>query len=614
MIFKVAVSEDVLKFVEGICESEEIEDIAGAIFSAGFLEAQAFGVMSSSDISMHIFERRGEKVFRRRVEEDDVERVAKGYRGHRILLEHKDGPVGFMVTKRKLRKVGRIVVPMISCIVHKIHVFEEAMKLGETFEKRARDREFELEVLSDVARETLYILEPEKVFDAISSSLEIALKCNAVGVVGTERLEEKLHISLQEGIVRSKDSKLATSFKKKLRETFELIKGKRRSIIPEKPVMLTAPIIIGGELEGMMGMAFEEGKQFSEANVRFFSAIANFISASFERLVSIGERERRRFETLIDSLEDGMVLVSSKGRIKSANRLGRELFSKVIKDESIIEMTSSFGVRSLFEERVGDRIYQVKVIPVEGKDVLITMRDATEERVMQTSMFQTAKLASLGELAAGIAHEINNPIQIICGFSELIMRRNDIPGEVRKWSKLINETGRRASQITQDLLLFARGVGEKTLVNLSELVKRVLRIVSGPYTRNGVKVTFKAETGDDIISANPNQLQQVIFNLVQNAYEAIMEGREGGCEGCSEIKVKVGRIDEMVSLEVEDDGPGVPEGIRYRIFDPFFTTKEKGTGLGLSLSYRIVVEHGGEMRLLEGKGARFLVLLPCAGN
>lgn len=250
------------------------------------------------------------------------------------------------------------------------------------------------------------------------------------------------------------------------------------------------------------------------------------------------------------------------------------------------------------------------------------IRKADEEKeLMNRQMIESGKLASLGEMAAGIAHEINNPVAIMveeAGWIEDLLGDEDLAaaenlGEFRRALGQIRDQGLRCRDITQKLLNFARGPGVRTeLLDINPLVTEVIRLFSQRARYSSVALRGEAGAGLPPIFASRTEIQQVLFNLIGNALDAL------GDVGGGIVVVATGHSPDGLILTVSDDGPGIPPADREHIFEPFFTTKPagKGTGLGLAICHSIVGRLGGRIAVEseEGGGTVFRIVLPPAAS
>ncbi|MHB8485030.1 MAG: hybrid sensor histidine kinase/response regulator [Candidatus Acidiferrales bacterium] len=235
--------------------------------------------------------------------------------------------------------------------------------------------------------------------------------------------------------------------------------------------------------------------------------------------------------------------------------------------------------------------------------------EITNQRHIQSKLVQTEKMAALGQLVSGIAHELNNPLTSIMGYAQLTLGR--APETLNNEVRMIFAEAERARRIVKNLLFFARQAQpERTRVDLNEIVERTVALRG--YELKIENIAIRCELAADLPAtlADPHQLQQVMLNLLVNAEQAILESRGRGSIQVCTRKAAESRL----RVEVSDDGPGVPPHIASRIFDPFFTTKSPGlgTGLGLSIVYGIVEQHGGDVAFENqpGGGAKFVVEIP----
>jgi signal transduction histidine kinase/ActR/RegA family two-component response regulator len=350
------------------------------------------------------------------------------------------------------------------------------------------------------------------------------------------------------------------------------------------------------------------------------------------------------FNAIFDSSEEALVVVDSSGEIQRANGRARELLrlkeaagrDAALADfltEPPMERVKSFwehltsGDRSIDASLAGGfpiRITLRSILP-NSKHLLLCMEegsieaysDVSEHRQNQTKMLQTEKMAALGQLVSGIAHELNNPLTAIMGYTQLLLGHGLAQLQLSE-AKKIYQAADRARRIVKDLLYFAReNKPERMRVDVNEIIERTLALRSYELRVENIVVHCDLAPGLPQTMADPYQIQQVILNLLINAEQALL--REGG-QGQIWIRTacsapKAGRLgSSRILLEVSDDGPGIPPDIASRVFDLFFTTKSAGvgTGLGLSIVYGIVHQHDGEVTFENqpGSGVKLTVDLP----
>ena len=229
-----------------------------------------------------------------------------------------------------------------------------------------------------------------------------------------------------------------------------------------------------------------------------------------------------------------------------------------------------------------------------------------ELRRTQAALTQSAKLASLGELSSGIAHELNQPLQAIMGFSQELAEFEKLSPMATEFVQDIIHASKKMAEIIKSLRSFAREAGEeRTETSMEHAVREAAKLMSHSLTQKGIRLEIEVAPQIPLVLANPIQLEQVFVNLISNARDAI----ESSHPGHGLIRVRISGSQEAIEVLVSDDGCGMSEEIRSRIFDPFFTTKEvgKGTGLGLSISYGILKKLGAaiEVHSEPGHGTEF---------
>lgn len=245
--------------------------------------------------------------------------------------------------------------------------------------------------------------------------------------------------------------------------------------------------------------------------------------------------------------------------------------------------------------------------------IVLVLTDITDSAVLRDKLVHAEKMAAVGQLVSGVAHEVNNPLTAILGFADLLMESPDLPDPARKDLRVILQEAQRTKQIVQNLLSFARQMPpQRNALQLNTILRRTIQLRSYDFNSHGVEVIEHLDEDLPDVIGDAHQLQQVFLNILNNAYDAVHEvGRP------ARIEIMTTKAGESVEVSFSDNGKGISHP--DKIFDPFFTTKEvgKGTGLGLSICYGIVKEHGGEILChnnIAGQGATFIVRLPAASH
>ncbi len=243
--------------------------------------------------------------------------------------------------------------------------------------------------------------------------------------------------------------------------------------------------------------------------------------------------------------------------------------------------------------------------------IVVVMTDITDSAELRDKLVHAEKLAAVGQLVSGVAHEVNNPLTAILGFADLLLENPEIPESARKDLRVILQEAQRTKTIVQNLLSFARQMPpQRNAVQLNLILRRTIQLRSYDFNSHGVDIVEHLDEDLPDVIGDAHQLQQVFLNILNNAYDAVHEvGRP------ARIEIMTTKVGNAVEVSFRDNGYGISHP--DRIFDPFFTTKEvgKGTGLGLSICYGIVKEHGGEILChnnSDGQGATFIVRFPAA--
>jgi two-component system NtrC family sensor kinase len=246
-----------------------------------------------------------------------------------------------------------------------------------------------------------------------------------------------------------------------------------------------------------------------------------------------------------------------------------------------------------------------------ANSVVVVMTDVTEAALIQAKLAHTEKMAALGQLVSGVAHEVNNPLSAIIGFTDLLLENPDLPESAREELGVILQEAERTRLIVQNMLRFAREMPpQREPVQVNLVLRQTLKLRSYGLASRNIDIVERLAESLPVVVADPHQLEQVFLNLLNNAFDAIETIPRRG-----RIEVETVSCSESVEIHFRDNGPGISNP--DRIFEPFFTTKPvgKGTGLGLSICYGIIHAHMGEILCHNNAGAEgctFLIRLPAA--
>lgn len=374
----------------------------------------------------------------------------------------------------------------------------------------------------------------------------------------------------------------------------------------------------------------------------FFEKVLQELKGSEKRFRELS----KQFQALFDGIQDPLILLAPDFRIAWSNTamgrlLGRDSAQltglpcheiRMGQPEPCDECIPARGFRSgRFEEgqvsHRGGRTWNMRVFPIQAEDggvthVIAQMQDVTEKIRMEAETRRSSHLASLGELAAGVAHEINNPINGIINYAQILT--NCTAGErEREIAERVIREGNRIAVIVRNLLTFARQRREvRRVVSVSEILADVLALAETQLRRDGICLKIEVPESLPPIHVHPHHLQQVFLNLISNARYALNE-KFPAYHKEKELSIRSFLLggegaERRIRILFEDRGCGIPHRHREKVLNPFFSTKppDKGTGLGLSISLGIVRDHGGDLAIesVEGEFTRVIIDLPaCAG-
>jgi two-component system, NtrC family, sensor kinase len=403
------------------------------------------------------------------------------------------------------------------------------------------------------------------------------------------------------------------------------------------------PIARRGERIGAVALGTGEERIFTPADLERVEAMGDLLSVSLENaeLVETLRQAEWRFRTLFRAAPDAVFTVLQSGRIREANDavrdvtgsdplqvVGRPVVDLVVEadrerlraalDGTFAGTPARIEVAFQHEGR-GTPVRRVVALAMsrlpeaDPPSVLLVGRDMTSEREMRVRLMESDRLAAVGELVAGVAHEVNNPLSSISAFAQLLLRDGGLTAAQRDSIEVIKSETLRASQVVKDLLAFARrSEPQREPLDLNGVVSRTLRLRGYQLTSNKINVETDLSPDLPSVVGDARQLQQVCLNLVTNAIQA-MAALGGGT-----LFVSTRPDGPHVQLDMRDTGPGIPDAAKVHIFEPFFTTKDEGegTGLGLSVSYGIITAHGGKIELAQSSsaGTTLRVTLPAASE
>ncbi|MGH7567717.1 MAG: hybrid sensor histidine kinase/response regulator [Gemmatimonadales bacterium] len=400
----------------------------------------------------------------------------------------------------------------------------------------------------------------------------------------------------------------------------------------------SVPLRAHGVVVGTLVIVEPHSATFGAEDIRLLSTVATHTAVVLAnaRFFGMVQHAKEQWETAFDALSEGIAVVDEEGRIRRANRslaelLGRPLPAVIGEHLCHALFGKSLALMTLLDaarrgdrpaalvtrsERLGRTVrVNAAPIPIAGADqsLVVLVEDVTDQQAMEAQLIQSEKLAAVGQLISGIAHELNNPLTSIAGLSEFLLEQKQLGPNDRGHLKVIHDQAQRAGRIVRNLLTFARkGPAETERVDLNDVVQRTLRLMSYDLKLKDVETRKELAGGLPDVLGDRHALQQVVLNLLTNAAQAVAANQ---ARGARRVTVKTW-VDDRVHLRVTDTGPGIPDSVVPQIFTPFFTTKEpgEGTGLGLSITYSIVEAHGGHVAYERGPegGAAFRVDLPPA--
>jgi two-component system NtrC family sensor kinase len=388
-----------------------------------------------------------------------------------------------------------------------------------------------------------------------------------------------------------------------------------------------APLLAAGQLIGAVSISSDRPGAFREHDLLIVGAVVAQVAIGLEnaRLVELLSSAKREWEQTVDAITQAICIIDAQGLVRRANRVFSELVQTPVTaipgrpwlallppgwadpvGRAVMERTPT-----TVELRAGERPLILSTIPLADRgSAVLVFEDQTDKRRLQDQLIQSEKMSAIGQLIAGVAHDLNNPLASVVGFSDFLAEAREVPAALLEPLQVIRQEAERAATIVKNLLSFARTQeGERKVQPIRPILESTLALLRNQLMAHRVEATLETEPDLPELEVNSNQIKQVFVNLISNAAQAIATDKRSG-----RIWITAKRWLDGVAVAVADNGPGIPEEIVQHVFEPFFTTKKEGegTGLGLSICQGIVKEHGGRLTLdsRPGAGVTFTVELP----
>jgi signal transduction histidine kinase/ActR/RegA family two-component response regulator len=488
--------------------------------------------------------------------------------------------------------------------------------------------------LATLAQELAGAFRPARVIELVARALAELLQPDRLSVILLDAETNRLAVTYDTDPVpaRTDDPLLQLALRRGplafARDVREEARRRGVDLPPEAPgSWLGAPVLAGGRTVGAVSVSNERPGALGLTELTLVTAVLAQSAIALEnaRLVELLSSAKREWEKTVDSISQAICIVDAHGTVRRANRAFADLIQLAVTAIpgrpwiGLLPPTWSDPVaRALAEPaantveiRAGERVLLLTAIPMaESGSAVLVFEDQTDRRRLQEQLIQSEKMSAIGQLIAGVAHDLNNPLASVVGFSDFLAEAADVPASLREPLQVIRQEAERAATIVKNLLSFARSrEGERIRQPIRAVLESTLGLLRNQLMAQKVEATLDVEPGLPDVEVSVNQIKQVFVNIINNACQAIASDAPSG-----RIWITAKRVRDHVVVSVTDSGPGMTEEIAAHAFEPFFTTKREGegTGLGLSISQGIVREHGGRITLetRPGSGATFTVELP----
>ena len=407
----------------------------------------------------------------------------------------------------------------------------------------------------------------------------------------------------------------------------------------DETINISVPLCCRDQLQGILVITELPVDVLNDCLHALLLSIGRQIGQTVESLDNIQSlrRSSELLQSVVDGISDPLILLAPDGMLKMVNEAFL-LRHNISREEALGKMIDKLSTQPecLFKDRLQELDLTVKtpntkemqlddgsifdlffypVISPENtvEEIVCFAKDVTGEKQAERRIQQTEKLVAIGQLAAGVAHEINNPLGVILCYTDIIKENNEENAEIIADIEIIDRHAENCRRIVADLLDFSRSKEsriERKEQSVNDSIENVLLMVQQQFLKQKIQLTTELDPTLPDCFIDERRLKQVFLNLIMNGVQAIASN--------GEISIRSRLADEQILIEIEDNGPGISKDILDKIFDPFFSTKEpgQGTGLGLSVSYGIVREHNGEIKVssVPEQGSIFTVILPVSNR
>ncbi|MDT8861654.1 ATP-binding protein [Alkalihalobacillus sp. MEB130] len=397
--------------------------------------------------------------------------------------------------------------------------------------------------------------------------------------------------------------------------------------------MFLYPLICKGKVEGVFCLESKEEIMLEEADYVFLQQLSDQLAVCIENVGLYNKvlKSKKEWEETFRSVPSMIFVVNADEKVTLFNHAVREFFKlddDTIYEQSFHQLLNIEGQENPLMETfqtkqnsakqltVRNRICELECYPSinansELTEVIVYMNDVTEKRQIEAQLIQSGKLAAIGEMAAGVAHELNNPLTAVLGNAQLLLRTSSKEKKEYKLLEDIHQCGIRCKHIIRSLLTFSRqDEYEFQNCSINKVVEQVLHLIRYQIEHQNITILLQLDPNVPNINGSLQQLEQIAINLLINAKQALEE------IDIEQKMIQINTYEENghVCLRITDNGSGIEETMMQEIFNPFFTTKNaiKGSGLGLSVSLGIARSHGGtiEVKSEKGKGSMFTLFIP----